>query len=99
MKKYSKPEREKHLENWKNGSLSKTGYAKSVGLKAATFYKWAQETEKPKQRFVEINPKKITYPKQIIIEKGSLAIYIPMSISKNEMHTVICALEGIHNDY
>ena len=96
MKKYSRQEREEHLENWKNGSLPKAGYAKSVGLKVTTFYKWAQRTEKPKQSFVEIDPGKIISPvRKIIIEKGSFTIHIPMSTSKDEIQTVFYALEGI----
>jgi len=96
MKKYTRQEREKFIEDWKNGSLSKTDYAKSIGLKVTTFYKWAEGIVKPKQNFVEIDPKKITNPvREIIIEKGSLTVHIPMSVSNNELQTVLHALEGI----
>jgi len=42
MKNYTEEERQQHLENWKNGALSKKAYAKSARLHPTTFYTWAR---------------------------------------------------------
>jgi len=93
MKKYGRAEREKHLENWMNGTLSRTDYAKSAGIKLTTFYKWAQDVDKPKRGFVKINQVKITGNFQnLIIEKNGIAISIPISAGLEGLKTVFEAL-------
>ena len=54
MRNYTEKEKHEHLENWKSGTLSKAGYAKSAGIIPTTFYSWAKEKSEEKQGFVEI---------------------------------------------
>jgi len=92
MKSYTEKERNEHIENWKNGTLSKAAYAKSAGIVTTTFYKWAQETKKRKKGFVEIRKKKILGTVQeIIIEKGNLTIRLPLSAGAEGLRTVVSA--------
>ena len=96
MKKHTEIERQEHVENWKNGTLSKAAYAKSVGLLPTTFYTWVKDKAKGnEQNFVEIRQKRLSDSSQdIVIEKGSLIIRLPPSIGMKELQTVICSLEG-----
>ena len=93
MKKYSRTEREKHLKNWENGTLSRAGYAKSAGIRMTTFYKWTQDLDKPKQGFVKINRNKITGNfENIIFEKNNIVLSIPITAGLEELKTVFEAL-------
>ena len=92
MKSYTKEERQEHLENWRKGTLSKAAYAKSAGIVKTTFYKWAQESKKGKQGFIEIRNRKIPGTVQeIVIEKGSLTIRVPLSAGAEGIRTVVNA--------
>ena len=92
MKSYTKEERQAHLENWREGTLSKAAYAKTAGIVKTTFYKWAGETKKGKQGFVEIQERKIlSTTQEIVIEKGSLTIRVPLSAGTEGMRTVLNA--------
>ena len=96
MKSYTGTERIKHVENWKNGTLSKAAYARSVGIQPTTFYTWTQgSNDKKRQAFVKISNKVFAEcSKDITIEKGSITIRIPLSVSKKELCTVFEALEA-----
>ena len=96
MKSYTETERQEHVENWKNGTLSKSGYAKSAGIFPTTFYHWTNKKSKVKnQDFVELN--NIVIPEtggDIVIEKGTMTIRIPLSVGSKELQSVFAALEG-----
>ena len=96
MKEYTKSERQKHLENWKRSSMSKAAYAKSAGIFPTTFYTWIRGmTGKKKRNFVEV--KKQLLPnsnRDIIIEKGSILLRVPLSVAEKELQTIFAALEG-----
>ena len=93
MRKYNRTEREKHLENWMNGTISRTEYAKSAGIKLTTFYKWAQDLDKTRRGFVKIDQSKITGNFQnIIIEKNGIALKIPISADLEGLKTIFEAL-------
>jgi transposase-like protein len=93
MKNYSEKERERHLEKWKNGSMSKAAYAKSVGIHPTTFYTWARGTGEEKQEFIEIKGKRIPDNNQeIVIEKDGTIIRLPLSADANNLQTVLNAL-------
>jgi transposase-like protein len=93
MENYTKMERQKHLESWKKGGLSKTAYAKSVGILPTTFYTWTHGYNNRKQGFVEINKKKCCeYYHDIIIEKGNIIIRFPLAIGIEELQKVFAAL-------
>ena len=93
MKKYGETERLRHVEDWKKGTLSKAGYAKSAGIVPTTFYTWVRQAENKGQRFVEIDrgiiPKSI---QDMVIEKGSIIIRLPLSIGAKELETIFEAL-------
>ena len=97
MKNYTEAERQEHLEKWKSGTLSKAAYAKSAGIYPTTFYTWTREKRsRGKKGFVEINKKLLLKPSQnIIIEKGTYTIRVPLSVEVKELHAVFSALEGI----
>ena len=96
MKIYTEKERDKHVEKWKTGGLSKAAYAKTAGIHQTTFCRWTHTTKKEKQGFVEIHQAKI--PKttgEIVVEKGSLIIRVPLSSGIKELESVFIALEGV----
>jgi Rps23 Pro-64 3,4-dihydroxylase Tpa1-like proline 4-hydroxylase len=93
MKKYTMAEREEHLREWEKGTLSRTEYAKSAGIKVTTFYKWAQGADDKTSGFVEIDQKKIPDRSQsIVVERGGFTIHIPVSISIPELQKIFTAL-------
>ena len=96
MTSYTEQERQEHIENWTKGGLTKASYAKSVGLKKETFYYWLKrKARNENQGFIEV-PKKVL-PKNIqdmVIEKGSITIRVPLSVGMKELQTVFTALGG-----
>ena len=98
MKKYlRREEREKHVERWKAGGLSKNAYAISAGLCPRTFIGWTwQKSGKKDSGFVEIPKKSIAGNfNEIAIEKGMVIIRVPMSAGLQELQTVLRALGGV----
>ena len=47
MAKYSKKERETHLENWSQSNLNKKAYCDRAGLPYGTFYNWTSQIKGP----------------------------------------------------
>jgi hypothetical protein len=101
MKNYSKTERLEHLEKWGKSSMSKRAYAKTVGIEPTTFYTWSRnrklkEEQSNEQGFVEIHkeiiPKSI---QEIVIEKGSITVRLPLGRGLKELETVFTSLGGI----
>ena len=80
--KYSKEERRKHLENWKESGKNAWAYAKENGLKQQTFAKWVKAEKEEESGFVEIKTK-IPQLSEILIEKGDVKIHIPLGLSEN----------------
>ena len=95
MKSYTETERQEHLAAWKNGNLSKAAYAKSAGIYPTTFYSWTRGTfGKTEQGFVEINKQIIQKNKEeIVIEKGTIIIRVPLSADRQELEKVFNVLE------
>ena len=94
--KLHRKERQKHLENWMRGGLSKNAYAKAVGISPRTFTGWTWHTkENPEQNFVEIKKEKLLgYNQEMVIEKGSITVHVPLSVGMKELQTVFTALGG-----
>ena|GEM_PF-858903 len=98
MKRYSKEERAKWLEDWKGSGKSACAYAKENGLNGQTFINWTKAEYKTKQNFVEVPAPSSAVVKQsmgipeMLIEKGDVKIYIPLYINPNQLRAVI---EGI----
>ena len=96
MKHYTKKERQEYVEKWQNTGLSKAAYAETAGISATTFYRWTHETKRAKQSFVEIPQGKFpSTTREIVIEKDSLIIRLPLSSGIKELQTLFIALEGI----
>ena len=93
MKGYTEIERQEHIENWKNGNLTKTGYAKQAGIHPTTFCTWLRGARSRKQGFVEIKSRKAadSFP-AVVIEKGDLKIHFPLALGTKELQNVISAL-------
>jgi transposase-like protein len=96
-KMYTKSERQQHIEEWKKSLLSKSGYAKSAGISPTTFYNWFSGANTENQSFIEINHqgKILDNTQEIIIEKGSITIRIPLSSGTRELQTIFEALGGV----
>jgi transposase-like protein len=92
MRSYTETERLTHVGNWKSGTLSRAAYAKSAGIIPTTFYTWIRQAENKAQDFVEIhqtnNPKSA---QDMIIEKGSIIIRLPLSTEEKELKTIFKA--------
>ena len=98
MKNYSKKERQKHVENWEKGTLTRAAYAKSAGIQRATFYKWAQKVNtEPHQDFVEIKKKRFVadISNEIIIQKSGIVIRVPCSMELTQLQIIFTALENM----
>jgi transposase-like protein len=87
---YSKEEKVKRLEDWKQSGKSAWAFAKENGLNPQTFTRWTKpETG---QSLVEV-PSKIIQPgqntKEILIEKREMKIHIPMGMGLSELCSII----------
>jgi transposase-like protein len=93
MKNYADTERNQHVENWKNGTMSRAAYAKSAGIIPTTFYTWIRQAENREQNFVEIGRRIIPGSVQdMAIEKDGIVIRLPVSTGANELKTILEAL-------
>jgi transposase-like protein len=93
MKNYADTERLRHVETWKNGTMSSAAYAKSVGIIPTTFYTWIRQAENKEQNFVEIGRKIMPGSIQdMAIEKDGIVIRLPISTGAKELKTIFEAL-------
>ena len=81
---YSKEEKAKYLEEWKQSGKSAWAYAREKGINLQTFLKWKKAETEVKNSFVEI-PAQITKSTplmtEILIEKGDIRIHVPLVLS------------------
>ena len=97
MKHFTKKERDTHLERWRRGGLSKNSYAIKAGINPRTFIGWTwHETKEQDKGFVEI-PKKMFSGgiQEIVIEKGSFTVRLPLTVCMKDLHAVFGALGGL----
>jgi hypothetical protein len=93
MKQYSKEEKAKRLENWKQSGKSPWAYAKENGINPQTFTKWTKKQEGP--GFVRIpSTARPGIPGEIPIEKGEIKIHLPAHITAQELYGVVKSLGG-----
>jgi transposase-like protein len=96
MKRCSREEKAMWLEDWKQSGTSLRTYAKANGLNPQTFNNWIKEAEKPVQQdFIEINPTVSEIPRyvpEILIEKGTIKIHIPILINRNDLKAIVDSL-------
>jgi transposase-like protein len=96
MRSYTEQEKQEHIRNWEKGGLSKAAYAKSAGIGKVTFYYWLKcKVKNENQGFIEIPKKVFTSNEQsMAIEKGSITVRIPLTVTIKELQNVITALGG-----
>jgi len=89
---YSKEEKTKWLDNWRQSGKSAWAYAKENGLSPQTFLKWTKTGLGKKSELVEI-PKSIMavsrLEPEIVIEKGDVKIHIPFEPVRCEVRDVM----------
>jgi len=96
--KYSKEEKTKRLEEWKQSGKSAWAFARENGFKQQTFAKWVKAEKESKGRFIEIRqgPRAATAEKpEILIESGDMKIHIPIGLSKSELSSVFESLRAV----
>jgi transposase-like protein len=97
MKRYSKEEKAKRLEDWKRSGKSQWAYAKENGISPQTFNKWTKKKEGP--GFVQIPQAAgtgITAERnEILIESGGMKIHLPPGITAQELCAVVKSLGGL----
>ncbi len=92
---YSKEEKAMWLEDWRQSGKTAWAYAKENGLIPQTFVSWTKSGDKNKQPLVEVPAKTlqcIRYHKEMLIEKGEVKIYIPLTADGEELQKFIVTL-------
>ena len=80
---FSKEERAMWLADWKQSGKKAWTYAKENGIIPQTFCGWIKRAEKKVSGFVEIPKHKKPKPElsqEIVVEKGDIKIYVPLSV-------------------
>jgi transposase-like protein len=94
---YSREERAKLLDDWRESGKSISAYVKEKGIVRWTFTKWLKAEREGKSGFVEVPTavvKAIPQDAEILIEKGEIKIHIPLTIGGTELRTIIEVLAG-----
>jgi len=94
---YSKEEKTKLLEEWRQSGKSISAYVKEKGIVRWTFTKWLKAEREGKSGFVEVPAavvKAIPQAAEILIEKGGVKIHIPLTIGGTELRAIIDVLAG-----
>jgi len=91
---FTKDEKLKYFENWRQGNKSAWAYAKENGINPQTFVNWTKKEKQSEACFVEVpvKVKQQSYISEIIIEKGDFKIHVPLSIGSVGFRTV---MEGL----
>jgi transposase-like protein len=96
---YSKEEKARLLEAWKQSGKSIGAFAREIGLARWTFTKWIKEDRNGEPGFVEIPARAAQPPmrciQEILIEKGDVKIHIPLALGCDEMRAATELLGGI----
>jgi hypothetical protein len=93
--KFSREEKAMWLEDWRRSGKSAWTYARENGLVPPTFAKWAKERAEEEPCFVEVAAPMMPAQQQmpeILIEKGSMRIHIPLALGHGELRAV---MEGL----
>jgi len=86
---YSKEEKARLLEDWRQSGKKAWTYAKEKGLIPQTFCSWVKRETKQEHGFVEIRQQTIQPTSGILVEKGDVKIYIPLGMSTGELYTIM----------
>jgi transposase-like protein len=93
---YSKEEKARLLEDWKQSGKSISAYVRENGLVRWTFTKWIKAEREAQQCFVEV-PRYAPVPAmqaglqgpEILIENGNIKIHIPLAIGSSGLRMVM----------
>ena len=88
---YSKEEKAKLLEGWKQSGKSVCAYVKENGLVRWAFHKWLKAERDSGQSFVEIPlraERPAPYTPEIVIEKNGVTIRVPLAASGGTLRAV-----------
>ena len=93
--KFSKEEKVRLLEGWRQSGKSISAYVRENGLVRWTFTKWLKAERDTKPCFVEI-PAAVSaaWPgaPEILIEKGNLKIHLPLAVGDGGLCAVVESL-------
>jgi transposase-like protein len=92
---YSREEKAKLLEGWRESGKSISAYVKEKGIVRWTFTKWLKAEREGKSGFVEVSAaalELIAQEPEILIEKGDVKIHIPLGSGSGELRAV---MEGL----
>jgi len=92
---FSKEEKARILERWRQSGKSISAYVKENGLIRWTFTKWLKAEREEKPCFVEVPAQVLQPPLQmaeIVIEKGDIKIHVPLGIGREGLRSV---MEGL----
>ena len=92
---FSKEEKAKLVEGWRERGKSISAYVKKMGLVRWTFTKWLKAARDSKPCFVEIPAEvmpRLGNGQEILIEKGDIKIHIPMGMGGSELCAVMKGL-------
>ena len=95
--KFSKEEKARLLEGWKQSGKSISAYVRENGLVRWTFTKWLKAQRDTKPCFVEVPVTALQptpHAPEILIEKGDVKIHIPLAIGPSELRSVIEGLRA-----
>jgi hypothetical protein len=94
MRQYSKEEKAKWLEDWRQSGKKAWLYAKENGLVPQTFNSWTKAGKALKQPFVEVPRHILQTPRleYVTIEKGGMKLLIPVETVITELRTVIASI-------
>ena len=92
---YSKEEKAKLLEGWRQSGKSICAYVKENGLVRWTFHKWLKAERDFGQWFVQIPApaeRPAPHTSEIVIEKGGVTIRVPLGASGS---ILLAVMEGL----
>ena len=92
---YSKEEKAKRIEEWRQSGKSAWSYAKENGIVPQTFIRWTRMEKETKQTFIEVPVQVIQSQPQvreILIEKGGIKIHIPQG---SDLRAVMEGILGV----
>jgi len=94
---FSKEEKARLLEGWKQSGKSISAFVRENGLARWTFAKWLKAEKDSKPCFVEVPAaamKPAPHAPEILIETGDAKIHIPLAGGTGALRVVIESLEA-----
>ena len=96
--KYTAEEKQKLVEQYRQGNLTLQGFAAENGIKAETFKSWVyannkdEKNESPKKNLVEIKTRNASKAEIITVRKSGIEIEIPVMSDKKALKEILSAV-------